>query len=155
SDAYATALAKSFYGHLLRRENLLASRALAAARKDEERDRLDAIRRGAPAGPPEYATAALYVAGEEQPLADFARDKALRRSRPVYDLPGPVPQLRLDDLIGRRTELRATLRTLRDPTRSHAGVVLTGIGGVGKSALAGRVMCRLAEESWLVAAHAG
>jgi adenylylsulfate kinase-like enzyme len=35
------------------------------------------------------------------------------------------------------------------------GVVLTGIGGSGKSALAGRAMQRLAEEGWLVAACVG
>jgi hypothetical protein len=29
------------------------------------------------------------------------------------------------------------------------------IGGAGKSAVAGRVMCRLAEDGWLVAAHRG
>src|SRR5437870_169429 len=49
---------------------------------------------------PEFATVALYVAGEERPLADFALDKQHLRSRPVYDVAGPVPQLRLDDLIG-------------------------------------------------------
>jgi hypothetical protein len=155
SDSYAGSLAKSFYAHLARREQLLASRALAGARKDEERARLDAVRRGAASAPPEYATAALYVAGEEQARADFALDKCPLRSRPVYDVPGPVPQLRIDDLIGRRSELRETLRTLRDPGRQYAGVLLTGIGGVGKSAVAGRVICRLAEDGWLVAAHAG
>ena len=68
---------------------------------------------------------------------------------------GPVPQLRIGDLIGRRRELREALHSLRDPGRQHAGVVLTGIGGAGKSALAGRVMARLAEGGWLVAAHRG
>jgi hypothetical protein len=77
------------------------------------------------------------------------------RSRSVYQVPGPVPQLRIDDLIGRRVELRETLRSLRDAGRRHAGIVLTGIGGAGKSAVAGRVMCRLAEDGWLVAAHRG
>jgi AAA ATPase-like protein/CHAT domain-containing protein len=157
SDAYAVGLAKSFYTHLARRENFLASRALADARKEQERQRLDASGRGAPAAQtqPEFATAALYVAGEERPIADFALDKKPLRSPPVRDVPGAVPQLRLDDLIGRRRELREALRSLRDPARTHAGVVLTGIGGVGKSALAGRVMCRLAEDGWLVPSHRG
>jgi hypothetical protein len=157
SDHYATSLAKSFYLHLATRETFLPSRALAAARKDEEAARLKAVQRGAPLEEtqPEFATAALYVAGEEQTLANFGRDKQPLQARPVYDLPGPVPQLRIDDLIGRRTELRETLRSLRDPGRQYAGVVLTGIGGAGKSAVAGRVMCRLAEDGWLVAAHRG
>jgi hypothetical protein len=154
SDAYAVALAKSFYAHLAARENFLASRALANARKDAEQQRLDAVRRGAPAAEtqPEYATAALYIGGEERPVADFGLDKRPLQRRPVLDVAGPVPQLRIDDLIGRRPELRKTLRSLRDPARQHAGVVLTGIGGVGKSAVAGRVMCRLTEDGWLVAA---
>ena len=116
SDHYATALARAFYRHLAGREHQLASRALADARKDLERDRQAAVRRGAPLHEiqPEYATAALYVAGDEQPLADFSLDKRPLGKRPVYEVAGPVPQLRIDDLIGRRKELRQTLRTLRD-----------------------------------------
>ena len=104
---------------------------------------------------PEYATAALFVARDEQPLANFALDKVLLGVRPVYEAAGPVPQLRLDDLIGRRKELRECLRALRDGRAEWSGVVLTGIGGVGKSALAGRVMQRLLEDGYLVPAHAG
>jgi tetratricopeptide (TPR) repeat protein len=51
--------------------------------------------------------------------------------------------------------LRQTLRTLRDPSRRFAGVALTGIGGAGKSAVAGRAMQRLTEEGWIVAAYQG
>ena len=157
SDHYATQLARSFYEHLARREPPLASRALAQARKEIEQARLEAIRRGAPLAEtqPEYATAALYVAGDEAPLADFSLPKEPLRERPVYEVAGPVPQLRIDDLIGRRRELRETLRALRDRSNQLAGVVLTGIGGVGKSALAGRVMQRLAEDGWRVAACSG
>jgi tetratricopeptide (TPR) repeat protein len=157
SDHYATRLAKSFYMHLARRENFLPSRALADARREEERQRHEAVQRGAPLHEtqPEFATAALYVAGEERPVADFALDRRPLKARPVYDVPGPVPQFRIDDLIGRRKELRDTPRSLRDPGRQYAGVVLTGIGGAGKSAVAGRVMCRLAEDGWMVAAHRG
>ncbi|MDX2030205.1 MAG: CHAT domain-containing protein [Blastocatellia bacterium] len=157
SDFYATALARAFYHHLARREHLLASRALAEARKSLEDERLKAVQRGAGLieTQPEYATAALFVAGEERPLANFALDSVPLRVRPVYEVAGPVPQLRIDDLIGRRRELRECLRALRDNARRHAGVVLTGIGGVGKSALAGRAMQRLREDGWLLAAHAG
>lgn len=158
SDRYATRLAGAFYEHLARREPPLASRALAAARQELEADRLRALQQGeAPLGEtwPEYATATLFVAGEEPALADFSLDSQPLRERSVHDLAGPVPQLRMDDLIGRRKELRATLRTLRDDQRRHAGVVLTGIGGVGKSAVAGRAMRRLVEGGWMVPAHVG
>ncbi|HEX6367829.1 MAG TPA: TIR domain-containing protein [Longimicrobium sp.] len=157
SDFYATEFARAFYHHLSSREHLLASRALVAARQELERRRQEDAARGASLAEtqPEFATPSLYVAGEERPLADFARKKQPLSIRPVYEVAGPVPQLRIDDLIGRRKELRETLRTLRDPSREYAGVVLTGIGGVGKSAVAGRVMQRLAEDGWLVPAHAG
>ena len=157
SDHYATQLARAFYEHLARREPPLASRALAEARKELERARLKAVQQGAPLAQtqPEYATSALYVAGEEPPVADFSLDKKPLLERPVHYMAGPVPQLRIDDLIGRRKELRETLRTLRDETRQRAGLVLTGIGGVGKSAVAGRAMQRLKEGGWLVCAHAG
>jgi tetratricopeptide (TPR) repeat protein len=157
SDFYATEFARAFYHHLASREHLLASRALAAARKELEAKRQEAARQGAPLAQtqPEYATPSLFVAGEERPLADFGREKQPLGIRPVYQVAGPVPQLRIDDLIGRRRELRDALRTLRDPSRAYAGVVLTGIGGVGKSAVAGRVMQRLTEDGWMVPAHAG
>ena len=56
----------------------------------------------------------------------------------------------MGELIGRRGESREALRRLRDPTPTTAGLVLTGIGGVRVGALAGRIMCRLAEQGWLV-----
>jgi tetratricopeptide (TPR) repeat protein len=157
SDHYATQLATAFYKHLAQPERPLVSRALAAARKEVEKARREAVQRNAPLAQtqPEYATATVYLAGDEAPLADYSLRKEPLRERPVYHVAGPVPQLRIDDLIGRRRELRLTLRTLRDPSRRHAGVVLTGLGGVGKSAVAGRVMQRLQEEGWRVAAHAG
>jgi tetratricopeptide (TPR) repeat protein len=157
SDHYAISLARSFYTHLLEGENFLPARALAAARKEEERRRLDAVQRGAPPEQtqPEFATAALYVAGEDRPIANFGLDRQPLKAPPVHEMAGQVPQLRIGDLIGRRRELRQALRLLRDPERTYAGVVLSGIGGAGKSTVAGRVMRRLKEDGWLVAVHQG
>ena len=157
SDYYATALAGAFYGHLLLREPPLAGRALAAARKDLEKTRLaaDPAKTRPEEIQPEYATATLFVADEEPRLADFSLDKEPLRERPVHEGAGSVPQLDVGDLVGRRRELRETLRVLRDTTRPYAGVVLTGIGGVGKSALAGRVMWRLKESGFRPADHKG
>ena len=157
SDFYAIEFARAFYRHLSSRDYPLASRALAAARKELERARQEAFGRGASLAEtqPEFATASLYVAGEERPLADFAREKEPLSVRPAHEVAGPLPQLGIDDLIGRREEQRETLRTLRDWLCNYAGVVLTGIGGVGKSAVAGRVMQRLSEAGWLLSAHVG
>ncbi|MFZ9752581.1 MAG: CHAT domain-containing protein [Cyanobium sp.] len=156
SDRYATELAGAFYKHLTNREPALASRALAAARQELEQLRLQRLANGAPLALnlPEAATAALYLAGDEQPLADFGADKVPLRQRPVHGLAGPVPQLPIGELVGRRQELRRCLQRLRDQCRP-GGVVVTGIGGVGKSSVAGRVMQRLKEEGWLLASHVG
>ncbi|MFM7228057.1 MAG: TIR domain-containing protein, partial [Cyanobacteriota bacterium] len=156
SDGYASELARRFYQHLSQREPVLAGRALAAARRGLEEERLRRLAQGAPgaAARPEVATAALYGAGEEQPLADFGLDKQPLSQPPVRQLLGPVPQLAIGDLVGRRRELRACLRRLRDG-RVPGGVLLSGIGGVGKSSVAGRVMQRLAEEGWTIASHSG
>ncbi|MBU6354454.1 MAG: CHAT domain-containing protein, partial [Cyanobacteria bacterium REEB498] len=156
SDGYASELARSFYGHLSRREPVLAGRALAAARRELDVERQRRLAQGVPgtAARSEVATAGLYGAGEEQPLADFGLDKQPLSQPPVRQMLGPVPQLAVGDLVGRRRELRTCLRRLRDG-RAPGGVVLSGIGGVGKSSVAGRVMQRLAEDGWTIASHSG
>jgi tetratricopeptide (TPR) repeat protein len=157
SDRYGSQLARCFYAHLARDEQALASRALAHARKELERQRYSAIEQGdsIAATLPEYATAALFLGGDEQPLIDFTLEKHPLRVTPVLRVSGPVPQLAIGDLVGRRRELRACLRALRDEADSFAGVVLTGTGGIGKSAVAGRAMQRLREDGYLVPAHVG
>ena len=154
SDGYATDLARAFYTRLLEGEHLRPSRALASARKDIEAARQSALRGGSHA-PPEYATATLFIAGEEIPVADFGAERQPLHVTPVNHLSGPVPQLGMDDLIGRRSELREVLKAIRDPDADHVGAVVTGIGGVGKSALVGRAMQRLVEDGWVVAVHTG
>jgi hypothetical protein len=49
---------------------------------------------------------------------------------------------RIGDMVGRRCEQRLILRALRDP--DGAGVLIHGIGGVGKSTLAAQILHRLA-----------
>lgn len=158
SDAYATELAKAFYTHLGNSERPSPGRALAAARRDLEKARQKALAQGdAPLGAlqPEYATPTLYVAAEESPVADYAAEKVALRARVQHTLSGPVPQLGVGDLIGRRRELRRTLGVLRGKVEGKVGVVLTGLGGVGKSALAGRAMRAMSESGAVVAAHVG
>ena len=59
---------------------------------------------------------------------------------PIFD-PGVVVR-RIGDMVGRRREQRLILRALRDP--DGAGVLIHGIGGVGKSTLAAQILHRLA-----------
>jgi len=163
TDAYAAELAHAFYAALAEREFPEPAQALATARQALEQARQHALQRGEKPErhPAEYATAALYGAGEDAPLVDFALPRQPLAQPPVHQSTGPMPNLRLGDLVGRRRELRRVLRVLRDHPASVAehgrlsGAVLTGIGGVGKSAVAGRVMARLQEDGWAVAALAG
>ncbi len=90
SDWYATELARAFYNHLAVMDRPWVSRALALARKDLEDARQNAIQTGAGLGEtqPEYATPAFYLAGEEQPLADYSLTKEPLTKRPVYEVSG-------------------------------------------------------------------
>lgn len=167
TDRYASALAHAFYAALAAREYPQPAQALAMARQALEQARQQAhqqaLQRGAPADQTqaEYATATLYCAGDDAPLVDFSAERKPLSTAPVHQAVGPMPKLRLGDLVGRRRELREVLRVLRDHPASVAargrlsGVVLTGIGGIGKSAVAGRAMARLQEDGWAVAAVAG
>jgi AAA+ ATPase superfamily predicted ATPase len=56
---------------------------------------------------------------------------------------------RVGEFVGRRREERRILQALRD--KDGAGVLLHGIGGVGKSSLAAEVLKALSEEGWVVA----
>jgi tetratricopeptide (TPR) repeat protein len=159
SDRYAIELAAAFYRELNTPERPLASRALAQARLT-----LETARRGklAMAPAPEYATAALYCAGPEQPLLDRRLDQVPLRRPPVHEVDAQgLPRLKLGQLIGRRRQLREALAILRntpdaqDKYGERAGLVLQGIGGVGKSALAGRIMARLTEDGWTCVTLAG
>ncbi len=157
TDVYATDLVREFYENLGKGDFLLPSRALADARKCVEEERLKRIQaHPAAAHPdPEYATASLFVAGEEQKLADFNAAPVPLRHTPRYVITGVLPQLSLGYLIGRRQELRNVLKALRDTSGQYAGVVLTGIGGIGKSAIAGRAIQRMAESKRMIAQHKG
>ncbi|MGH4020193.1 MAG: tetratricopeptide repeat protein, partial [Pseudonocardiaceae bacterium] len=70
---------------------------------------------------------------------------------PVSPRPESAPALggmirRVGDFVGRRAELRALLRDLR----GGRGVVLHGIGGIGKSSLAAQLVDQLGEQAGLV-----
>ncbi|MGH3696320.1 MAG: TIR domain-containing protein, partial [Pseudonocardiaceae bacterium] len=148
SDGYATELAAAFYGQLSVPAFPRAGVALARARQA-----LATQGTGTAAERPstEWATATLVATGDG-PLIDGDLDLVPLRRPPIHLATGPVPALGVGELIGRRVEVRETLRTLRDDRRS---VVLAGIGGVGKSSVAGRVLARLAEQGWVCSVTTG
>ena len=158
SDHYATELAGRFYGEISS-ATVSPSTALARARRDLERERNEAAARGEPVPPPEYATPSLFCAGQESPLLDLAAEPVPPQeySRPITA--GAVPMLGVGDLIGRRKEVRDVVRVLtgspKSPHGRKAGYQLIGMGGVGKSSVAGRVMQRLSDQGWQVVAFSG
>ena len=103
----------------------------------------------------------LLAAGADGPLVDpVASPEPLTL---VTTPPGgaQVRELPMGALIGRRAQMRAAMGVLRRAPRAVAqfgavsGVVFTGVGGIGKTALAGRVMSRLRDDGWLIAVHEG
>src|SRR3954447_25117025 len=80
----------------------------------------------------EWATPALFQAGPALPLFEPG-DRVPIRPAPEPVLAAGMAVRRVGEFVGRRTELRTLLRALRGP---GAGVLVHGIGGVGKSTLA-------------------
>ena len=110
---------------------------------------------------PEYGVATLLAAGGDGPLVDPAAPAVPLTVATVPAGGRSVRELPVGVLIGRRAELRTAMGVLRrEPGAvrefgAASGVVLTGIGGIGKTALAGRVISRLREDGWLIAVHEG
>ena len=163
TDPYATALAEVLYAGLAAGRTPAA--ALADARREME-ERRQELRRADPASVqagqrPEYAVPVLLCAAEDPVLRDMAAaaEPLMRPARPPGG--GSVRTLRIGELIGRRAELRTAVAALRggkaarDQWGALSGVMITGIGGIGKTALAGRVLGRMGEDGWLTAVHVG
>ena len=105
----------------------------------------------------------LLSAHADAPLVDAAAPGQPLSRVMVVPTGTSVRDLALGALIGRRRELRdatAVLRrtpVARDRWGAAAGVQLVGVGGIGKTAIAGRVTARLRADprSWVVAVHPG
>ncbi|MGA6220906.1 KGGVGR-motif variant AAA ATPase, partial [Streptomyces umbrinus] len=148
SDAYATDLTSLLYEELARAERPDPLSALSRARR-----RLETVRQRLPAGDPraafpEWPVPALFVAGKPLPLFEHGHETSeeILFREPVLD-EGMVVR-KVGDFVGRRTELRLLLAALRDPGR--AGVLIHGIGGVGKSTLAAELLHHLGADAGLV-----
>ena len=158
TDGYATVLARRLYQELAR-PGSTAGQALARARCLAEEDRSHHEKDQLPL--PEYGVATLLATGGDGPLIDPGAPAMplMTWTAPVSGR--PVRELPVGMLIGRRTELRMATGVLRRTPEAvrefgaASGVALTGIGGIGKTALAGRIISRLRQDGWLVAVHEG
>ena len=157
SDRYATLLAGELYSRLSNPAGVPVAAALAAARMRLEEQAREEASTGCHGL--EYAIPALFCVEEDPPLLDLrSAAQPLERATPLLPS-GGVRRLPVGYLIGRRRELRSALTALRsgidEAGSAVSGVMLTGVGGIGKTALAGRIESRLASESWLPAVHFG
>lgn len=160
SDTYATRLLAQFYRELLVPPSGAAASAVAGALGRARR----AVERARPADDreprPEYGVATLLCAGTDTALIDA--------SRPLVSMPSQVVpsgtsvrELGLGQLIGRRSQLREATQVLRrtkpavEEYGAISGAQLIGVGGIGKTALAGRLVTRLRGDGMLPVVHEG
>ncbi|WP_067488511.1 tetratricopeptide repeat protein [Actinomadura hibisca] len=152
TDVYATALAEMLYRELAIRDAPEALPAFCDARR-----RLEEARRRLPEEDPyaalvEWATPALFLRGPSLRLYDPAAP--FEEIAPVVEqqYAEGVPLRQVGEFVGRRGEIRRLRRALRGSAR---GVLLHGIGGLGKSSLAVELLRRLGADAGLVVSAVG
>ncbi|GAA4308014.1 hypothetical protein GCM10023086_26750 [Streptomyces venetus] len=138
TDHYATELAAEMYEALARAEHPNPLTALSQARRTLETRRRQLPDNDPRAAWPEWATPALFLAGPPLPLFDRATGADRVPVVPEITLDEAMVVRKVGEFVGRRAELRRLLSALRDPQR--AGVLVHGIGGVGKSTLAAELL---------------
>ena len=151
SDPYATELAGELYGWLATARDTDVLVALAEARRACERRRQDLPADAPRRGEPEWATPALLVRGPRLPL--YHREEA---SGPLHAIEQPalaegIVVRGVGEFVGRRREEREGRLALAG---TKAGLVIHGIGGVGKSTLSAELV-RSAGSGMVVASKAG
>ena len=159
-DRFAIDLARELYRLLAANAGTPVAQALATARR---------VATERQAGAPEGADGrrwsvdapvpTLFRAGADLPLRDPDLPP-VGLSKPTAAGGGTgVRELPIGRLIGRRAEVRTAMSVVRgtavDRFGDVSGVVLTGIGGIGKTAIAGRVLARAREHHWAIAEHDG
>ncbi|MES9520407.1 tetratricopeptide repeat protein [Streptomyces capoamus] len=149
TDRYATELAADMYQTLARTQHPNPLTALSNARRTLEQRRRELLKKRDPrAGWPEWATPALFLAGPPLPLFDRTHGDEQVTAVPETALEEGMVVRKVGEFVGRRAELRRLLAALRDPQR--AGVLVHGIGGVGKSTLAAELLHHYNAEHHLI-----
>jgi tetratricopeptide (TPR) repeat protein len=155
TDTYAARLGARVYQELATQQRPDPLAAVSEARRQ-----IDAELRMAPAGSSdarlaeraEWATPVLSVRGPSLPLFDPTEDFEELQTPPEPRLAPGIVVRGVGDFVGRRLEGRLLLAALRG---RRAGVVIHGIGGVGKSTLAAQLVADLGEQAGLVVSVAG
>lgn len=151
SDRYATLLSKAFYDMLAADPGTTAALALGRARHMLEQQPHGASTEGEQ--PPEWFVPTLLTTTPDRPLWDSAAPPRPLARRTLAPSGATVRELPIGYLIGRREPVRGVLRLLTAPTQP--GVTIAGMGGLGKTAVAGRVLARMRERGWRIVEHVG
>ncbi|WP_245679587.1 CHAT domain-containing protein, partial [Actinomadura hibisca] len=153
TDRYAALLGGALYRELALRPQPEVLTALSEARRDLERERQTKPAGDRDAELAEWATPALFLRGPSLPLYDVNAGVDTKiKPPPAIKLARGTVVRAVGDFVGRRAELRKLLAALRGGT---SGVVLHGIGGVGKSTLAAELIGRLGTDAGLVVSVVG
>jgi len=147
SDRYATLVFARVYAELAKAPEPDPATALAAARRqvlqacensERSRDRHEQVLSG-------WSVVTIQAASSRETLFDPEAVRSGQRA-PSKSIPmlGKIPALKVGSFVGRRREQLEIPRFLADEDRG--GVVLHGIGGIGKTSLAGEILRRSREQ---------
>ncbi|WP_053586758.1 tetratricopeptide repeat protein [Actinomyces sp. oral taxon 414] len=148
SDRYATLVFARVYAELAKAtEQPDPATALAAARRqvlracensERSRDRGEQVLSG-------WSVVTIQAASSRKALFDLTTARPSRNDpSPVVSEVGDLPALSPGSFVGRRREQLEIPRFLADEDRG--GVVLHGIGGIGKTSLANEILRRVGEQ---------
>ena len=148
SDRYATLVFARVYAELTKAtEQPDPATALAAARRqvlqacensERSRDRHEQVLSG-------WSVVTIQATSSREALFDPTTARPSRNdSSPVVSEVGDLPALSPGSFVGRRREQLEIPRFLAD--EDHGGVVLHGIGGIGKTSLANEILRRVGEQ---------
>ena len=147
SDRYATLVFARVYAELAKAAEPDPATALAAARREvlracenseRSRDRGEQVLSG-------WSVVTVQAASSRKTLFDPTTARPSRNeSSPVAPEVGDLPALSPGSFVGRRREQLEIPRFLADENRG--GVVLHGIGGIGKTSLANEILRRVGEQ---------
>jgi tetratricopeptide (TPR) repeat protein len=161
TDGFSTDLARELYRALAGDPDVTVTQALASARRIVTESRQADPHPATTPPPPEFSIPTLLAAGGDTPLRDPDGKRVPLRRMTLPSGGVGVRELPIGQLIGRRPALRTATAVLRgaaldrESAGDWAGVALTGIGGIGKTALAGRLLSRARESGWAIAEHDG
>ncbi|MBU2670976.1 tetratricopeptide repeat protein [Actinoplanes bogorensis] len=154
TDRYAIRLAQQLYHELATAPEPHLVDALTHARHTVETSQLAAEQQTGSAAPPtEWATPVVLTRGEPLPLYDPADGAEPITEPPAPMLAADVPLRPVGDFVGRRAELSTLGAVLREPR--SCGILVHGIGGVGKSSLVAELLRLLDHTRGLVVSVVG